>query len=91
MSWCSIRSKRYWLQRWRTDDNNEDSQGAFEISKNARFHNRTKHIDVQFHFIREKVSTNEVKVVYISTEDILADIMTKGLTKKRFQRLRLVC
>ena len=66
----------------------EDNQGAIEISKNAKFHNRTKHIDVRFHFIREKVSTNEVKVVYLSTEDMLADIMTKGLTKKRFQRLR---
>ena len=66
----------------------EDNQGAIEISKNAKFHNRTKHIDVRFNFIREKVSTNEVKVVYLSTEDMLADIMTKGLTKKRFQRLR---
>ena len=66
----------------------EDNQGAIEISKNAKFHNRAKHIDVRFHFIREKVSTNEVKVVYLSTEDMLADIMTKGLTKKRFQRLR---
>ncbi len=66
----------------------EDNQGAIEISKNARFHNRTKHIDVRFHFIREKVVSKEVKVIYCSTEDMLADIMTKGLTKKKFQRLR---
>ena len=66
----------------------EDNQGAIEISKNARFNNRTKHIDVRFHFIREKVSTNEVRVIYLPTEDMLADIMSKGLSKKRFQRLR---
>ena len=66
----------------------EDNQGAIEISKNARFHNRTKHIDVRFHFVREKVLSNEVKVIYCPTEHMLADIMTKGLTKKIFQRLR---
>lgn len=66
----------------------EDNQGAIEISKNPRFHNRTKHIDITFHFIREKISSNEVKVVYCSTNSMLADIMTKGLTKERFQRLR---
>ena len=62
----------------------EDNQGAIEISKNARFHNRTKHIDVQFHFIREKVLTNDVKVAYMSTEDMLADIMTKYKQRRDF-------
>ena len=66
----------------------EDNQGAIEISKNAKFHNRTKHIDVRFHFIREKVLSNEVKVIYLSTEEMLADVMTKGLTKRKFEKLR---
>ena len=66
----------------------EDNQGAIEISKNAKFHNRTKHIDVRFHFIREKVLLNEVKVIYLSTEEMLADVMTKELTKGKFEKLR---
>ena len=60
----------------------EDNEGAIEISKNAKFHNRTKHIDVRFHFIREKVLSNEVKVIYLSTEEMLADVM-KGTNKRK--------
>ena len=60
----------------------EDNQGAIEISKNAKFHNRTKHIDVRFHFIREKVLSNEVKVIYLSTEEMLADVM-KGTNERK--------
>ena len=64
----------------------EDNQGAIEISRNPRFHNRTKHIDVTFHFIRERIASNEIRVVYCPSSDILADIMTKGLTKNRFEK-----
>ena len=41
----------------------EDNQGAIQLSRNPRFHNRTKHIDVAFHFIHERIASNEVKVV----------------------------
>ena len=66
----------------------EDNQVAIELSRNPRFHNRTKHIDVAFHFIRERIASNEVKVVYCPSNDMLADIMTKGLARDRFQKLR---
>ena len=66
----------------------EDNQGAIEISRNPRFHSRTKHIDVTFHFIRERITLNEIRVVYYPSSDMLADIMTKGLTKSRFEKLR---
>ncbi len=66
----------------------EDNQGAIEISKHPKFHNRTKHIDITFHFIRERISSNEIKVVYCPSDDMLADIMTKGLPKERFEKLR---
>ena len=64
----------------------EDNQGAIEIAKN-QFHSRTKHIDITFHFIRERISSNEIKVVYCESESMLADIMTKGLSKIRFEKL----
>ena len=66
----------------------EGIQGAIEISRNPRFHNRTKHIDVTFHFVRERIASNEIRVVYCPSIDMLADIMTKGLTKSRLEKLR---
>ena len=59
----------------------EDNQGAIELAKNAKFHNRTKHIDICHHFVRERVVSNEIRVIYCPTEDMIADIMTKGLAK----------
>ena len=66
----------------------EDNQGAIGLSRNPRFHNRTKHIDVAFHFTCKRIASNEVKVVYCPTNDMLVDIMTKGLARDRFQKLR---
>ena len=65
----------------------EDNQGAIELSRNPRFHNRTKHIDVAFHFTRQRIASNKVKV-YCPANDMLADIMLKGLARDRFQKLR---
>ncbi len=42
----------------------EDNQGAIQLSRNPKFHNRTKHIDISFHLIREQVSRNVVSVKY---------------------------
>ncbi len=47
----------------------EDNQGAIQLSRNPRFHNRTKHIDISFHFIKEQVSRNVVSVKYCRTEN----------------------
>lgn len=67
---------------------NEDNQGAIEIARNPKFHNRTKHIDTTFHFIREKIVSKEIKVDYCSTHNMIADIMTKALPRDRFEKLR---
>jgi hypothetical protein len=66
----------------------EDNQGAIELAKNPKYHNRTKHIDVCHHFVRERVLSKEIKVIYCPTEDMVADIMTKGLPKPCFEKLR---
>ena len=47
----------------------EDNQGAIELAKNAKYHSRTKHIDICHHFVRERVVSNEVRVIYCRTED----------------------
>ena len=66
----------------------EDNQGAIELAKNAKYHNRTKHIDICHHFVRERVVSNEIQVIYCPTGDMIADIMTKGLAKLTFEKLR---
>jgi hypothetical protein len=66
----------------------EDNHGAIELSRNSKFHARTKHIDVSYHYVREKVNQNIVSVVYCASKDMLADVMTKGLSKVQFQKFR---
>ena len=66
----------------------EDNQGAIELAKNAKYHNRTKHIDICHYFVRERDVSNEIRVIYCPTGDMVADIMTKGLAKLSFEKLR---
>ena len=56
-----------------------DNQGAISLTKNIGYSPRTKHIDIRHHFIRELVERKEINPTHISTEDNLADILTKGL------------
>ena len=65
----------------------EDNQGASELSKNPKFHNRTKHMDVSYN-VREQVNLNTISVKYCPTEDMIADVMTKGLSKTVFEKFR---
>ena len=41
----------------------EDNQGAIELSKNSKHHNRTKHIDISYHFVRERVVSGEIEIM----------------------------
>ena len=66
----------------------EDNQGAIELSKIPKHHNRTKHIDISYHFVHEKVASNQIAVEYCLSEEMLADIMTKRLPKVGFEKLR---
>ena len=66
----------------------EDNQGAIDISKNPRHHNRTKHIDIAHHFVRERVAANEVQVHYCPTGEMVADVLTKGLSIVKFRKFR---
>ena len=66
----------------------KDNQGAIELAKNAKYHNRTKHIDICHHFVHKRVVSNEISITYCPTEDMVADIMTKGLPRHTFEKLR---
>ncbi len=66
----------------------EDNQGAIELSKNPKHHGRTKHIDVSYHFTRERIATKEIKVNYVQSTENLADVMTKPLPRVSFEKFR---
>ena len=63
-----------------------DNQGAIALAKDNKFHARTKHIDLRYHFIREAVEDGKITVKYILTDENVSDIFTKALPKPKFQR-----
>nr|CAD41912.2 OSJNBa0033G05.13 [Oryza sativa Japonica Group] len=62
-----------------------DSQSAICLTKDQMFHERTKHIDVRYHFIRGVIAEGDVKVCKISTHDNPADMMTKPVPATKFE------
>nr|GEV51248.1 retrovirus-related Pol polyprotein from transposon TNT 1-94 [Tanacetum cinerariifolium] len=64
-----------------------DSKAATAISCNPVQHSRTKHIDVRYHFIKEKVENGIIELFFVETEYQLADLFTKALSKDRFKYL----
>ena len=57
----------------------EDNQGCIALSKHSFFHARTKHIDIKFHFLCEKVEDGVIVLEYKLTEEMIADGLTKAL------------
>jgi hypothetical protein len=65
-----------------------DNKSAIAMSKNLVYHNRTRHIAIEHHFIREAIEEGEVELKFCKTEEQVADIFTKELLKEKFQQLR---
>jgi hypothetical protein len=65
-----------------------DNKAAIQLCKNPVFHDRSKHIELKYHYIREQLEKERITVEYIGTSDQLADIFTKSLGRVKFQELR---
>jgi hypothetical protein len=64
-----------------------DNESAIRMADNPVEHSRTKHIDIQHHFLRDHQQKGDIEVYHINTENQLANIFTKPLDEKRFCRL----
>lgn len=65
-----------------------DNQSAIKLIRNPEFHKRSKHVDIRYHFIREKYMSQDIDLEFVPSKDQLADILTKILSKELFHNLR---
>ena len=66
----------------------EDNKACQLFADHAGNFNRTKHIDVRYHFVRERITKGNVRVDYVSTAENVADIFTKALPREPFFKFR---
>ena len=66
----------------------EDNQSTIGMAKNPQFHGRAKHIDIRHHFVREQLAHGTIQLKYCPTTEMTADILTKGLNRERYSKLR---
>ncbi len=64
----------------------EDNQAILMLIKNAHIHERSKHIDVAYHHIRNLHKKNQISVNFVSSQDMIADELIKSLSRQNFKR-----
>lgn len=67
-----------------------DNQGSLTLAKNPVYHARTKHIDIQHHFVCEKVTNGTIALKYIPTKEMVANAMTKSLPHNDHNKFALL-
>jgi hypothetical protein len=65
-----------------------DNQGCIALTHNPEYHARTKHVDIQYHFIRQKVDGGEVSLEYTPTGAMVAECLTKAVPREKFVQHR---
>jgi len=66
-----------------------DNMSSIQLASNPVYHARTKHIEVHYHFVHEKVLDGQIDLVYVKTDDEqVADIFTRALGKEKFEYFR---
>jgi len=65
-----------------------DNTSAIDLTKIIIQHSKTQHIEIRHHFIRDRVQKGDCKIMFIKTENQLADLFTKPLAHDRFNKLR---
>ena len=97
---CLAAKESIWLSRLLADLLNKnppqpivlgvDNNGAIDTAKNASINHRNKHIDIQYHFVREAYKSNLIELKHVSSESQVADSLTKPLDRQLFNRLTML-
>jgi hypothetical protein len=94
---CSVSCEAIWLWKLLTSlfdlEMREtvilcDNQSCIKMTENHVFHDRSKHIEIRYYFIRDMVQWGALKLQYISTDEQVADVMTKPLSRVKFEHFR---
>ena len=59
-----------------------------KLSENPVFHDKSKHIEIKYHYIRDMVQRGVVKLQYVATDEQVADVLTKPLARVKFEYFR---
>jgi hypothetical protein len=62
-----------------------DNQSCINMTENPKFHDKTKHIEIRYHYIRDMVQKGVVKLQYVGTYEQVADVLTKPLSHVKFE------
>ena len=65
-----------------------DNQGAMGLASKHVTEQRSKHIDIRFHFIRERIESGFIRLSHIATDENIADLLTKPVSKIKLQKFR---
>ena len=63
-----------------------DNQEAMKLADNPQFHNRTKQIDIRYHFVRDTLAAGQITLRYLPTADMVADVLTKPLPRDKHEK-----
>ena len=97
MAACEAAKEAVWIQRLLSEIKNCeaktvpircDNQISISLIRNPEHHQKTKHIEVKYFFVRDQQKAGRIDVTYIGTEDQLADMLTKPLPRPRLEDLR---
>ena len=95
---CAVQEANFLRQLYSDVTNSEkesvilhvDNKGAIELAKNPVYHQRSKHIDIRYHFIREQVERNIVDLIYVPSDENIADIFTKPASKQKLTKFSFI-
>jgi hypothetical protein len=94
---CSASCEAIWLRKLLTDLFDLemeattilcDNQSCIKMTENPVFHDRSKHIEIRYHYIRDMVQRGALKLQYVSTDEQVADVLTKPLSRVKFEHFR---
>jgi hypothetical protein len=94
---CSTSCEAIWLQKLLTslfDLEMEatmilcDNQSCIKMTKNPVFHDKSKHIEIMYHYIHDMVQRGVIKLQYVGIDEQVADVLTKPLSRVKFEYFR---